>query len=125
MIRPAFRFIMPLRTARIARNAPLRFASSTMSQSLSLIRSTIWSRVRPALFTRMSIGPRAASAAAQLGRRGPGPVGVPAGDGDPRPRAAERLGDGPPDTAGPAGDQGHFARQVDGVHPTFQVRGAR
>ena len=50
---------MPLITAAMVWNAPLRLASSTASQSSSSERSRMLSRVRPALLTRMSIGPRA------------------------------------------------------------------
>src|SRR5690348_3682507 len=63
-IRPARRFIMPLITAFVVWNAPLRLASSTASQSASVSRSRRLSRVSPALFTRMSMGPSADSAAA-------------------------------------------------------------
>ncbi len=56
-MRPLRRFIMPLIAPRVVWNAPFRLASSTASQSSSLSRSRMLSRVRPALLTRMSIGP--------------------------------------------------------------------
>ena len=62
MIRPQRRFIMPRVTERMATNAPRRFASSTASQSSSLSRSRMLSRVRPALLTRMSTLPSSSSA---------------------------------------------------------------
>ena len=61
MMRPHRRFIMPRDAARIATNAPRRLASSTASQSSSLMRNRMLSRVRPALFTRMSIAPKSFS----------------------------------------------------------------
>ncbi len=60
-MRPHRRFIMPRVAARMVANAPRRLASSTASQSSSLSRSRMLSRVRPALFTRMSIAPNAFS----------------------------------------------------------------
>ena len=138
MIRPARRFIMPLMTARVVWNAPLRLASSTASQSASVSRSRMLSRVRPALLTRMSIGPRACSAAAiggldliALGHVAADP-GRAARRARRRPAAAracsrpttatlapaavERSRDGEADAAGAAGDEGGLAAEVDGRH---------
>ena len=50
-----------LPTARVIRNAPRRFASSTWSQSSSFIRTRSWSRVMPALLTSRSIRPNRSS----------------------------------------------------------------
>ena len=47
--------------ARVATNAPRRFASRTASQSSSLSRKRTLSRVTPALLTRMSTAPKASS----------------------------------------------------------------
>ena len=126
MIRPARRFIMPLMTARMVWKAPLRLASSTASQSSSLSRSRMLSRVRPALLTRMSIGPRACSAAAiaastcaassHIAGHPGGPLAqrrrdpcrlrpIAADDGHLGARAVERLRDGESDAPGAAGDE--------------------
>src|SRR6266550_7878410 len=64
MIRPARRLLMPRAACLIIRNAPLKFVSRTASQSSSLMRNTRLSRRVPALFTRMSIGPRSRSTSA-------------------------------------------------------------
>ena len=55
MIRPPFWRIITLATARVMRNAPRRFTSSTRSQSSSFILTRSASRVIPALFTRTSM----------------------------------------------------------------------
>ena len=54
---------MPLRQARDRRNAAVRSTASTLSHSSSFIRTNRLSRVTPALLTRMSSPPIAASAA--------------------------------------------------------------
>src|SRR5690242_9983926 len=61
MMRPKRRRIMPRMTARDRRKAPVRLISSTFSQSSSFRRSASMSRVMPALLTRMSTLPIAAS----------------------------------------------------------------
>src|SRR5581483_2640644 len=65
--RPWRRLIMPRITARVRRNVPDRLTCSTFSHSSSFMRIEMLSRVMPALFTRMSILPIAASAS--LARR--------------------------------------------------------
>ena len=141
MMRPQRRFIMPRAVARMATKAPRRLASSTASQSSSLRRNRMLSRVRPALLTRMSICPNAFSTACDErgdGRRvadvagealGAGPDGggrlgglrlVAADDGDAGAGGGERLGDGAPDAARAAGDERDAPGEVD-VHAVTRV----
>src|SRR4030081_774782 len=127
-MRPQRRLIIPRDAARMARNAPRRLASRTVSQSSSLMRNRMLSRVSPALFTRMSIWPNAfstdsTSAVMDAGSptsapqppappppapaRAPPPRGLTAPDhGHARAGAGERFGDGAPDAARAARDEG-------------------
>src|SRR6185312_6745399 len=57
MMRPLRAFIMPRSTALDRRYTELRLVSRIRFQSSSRMRSRSWSRVMPALFTRMEIGP--------------------------------------------------------------------
>ena len=106
----------------------------TASQSSRFMRSISWSRVMPALLTRMSIRPMPLEHAGDGGvdRRGVGHVerdglGLSAGGPNLRrrspaawspraaattaaPRAASASGDGPADSARRSRDQGHTAR---------------
>jgi hypothetical protein len=52
-----------LSAACAVENAAVRLVASTASQSSRFMRSMSWSRVIPALFTRMSTLPAAAAAA--------------------------------------------------------------
>ena len=56
-MRPRRAFIMPRSTALLVRKTPDRLVSRIACQSSSFIRISSWSRVMPALFTRMPIGP--------------------------------------------------------------------
>ncbi len=62
-MRPLRRRIMPRTAARDRRNAAVRLTAMTWSHSSSFIRTKMLSRVMPALLTRMSRPPSAASAA--------------------------------------------------------------
>ena len=62
MILPRPRAIMPGATARAQRNIDVRFVASTVSHSSSLTSTVFFSRMMPALLTRMSMGPSAFSA---------------------------------------------------------------
>ena len=125
---------MPLIAARVVWNAPFRLASSTASQSASVSRSRMLSRVRPALLTRMSIGPSAASAAAtaastcsadgdvagrrpRRGRPAPRPrhgrAPRPARRSRPWRRRREGRGRSRDRSPGAAGDEGGLAGQID------------
>ena len=63
-IRPNRARIIGRAARRATRNAPVRLVAITASQSSSLIRISSVSRVMPALATRTSTGPRAASTSA-------------------------------------------------------------
>src|SRR5262245_28637935 len=60
--RPKRRRIMPRIAARVSRKVPVRLTCRTLSHSSSFMRMEMLSRVMPALFTRMSSLPIAASA---------------------------------------------------------------
>ena len=57
MMRPLRAFIMPRMTALEARNTEVRLVSSIACQSSSFMRISNWSRVMPALLTRIEIAP--------------------------------------------------------------------
>ena len=63
MIRPQRCFSIEPITAWESRNGPVRLVLSTSSQSARFMRIINWSRVTPALFTRMSILPKRARTA--------------------------------------------------------------
>ena len=113
----------------------VRLVASTASQSSRFIRSSSWSRVMPALLTRMSIRPCRASDAAdrRLDSGGIGDVerhrlGASAGrhdrvghglrvvaarrGHDRRALAGQRLGDGAADAARRARDERHSRSQI-------------
>ena len=135
-MRPARRFIIPLITARVVWNAPLRLASSTASQSASVSRSRMLSRVRPGVVDQ-DVDRARAPARRRRWRPRPGPPGPrrrprpaarsPSSAATARARACsrpttatlaparvERPRDGEPDAAGAAGDEGGLAGEVDG-----------
>ena len=134
-MRPLFCRIITFPAARVMRNTPRRFVSSTWSQSSSFIRTSSWSRVMPALFTSTSMRPKrsfaastrrsassrlAASAATasalaaqcfQLFRRTLEPARIAARDYHGSPVVCQRAGDRQADSARPAGDHRHPAGQ--------------
>src|SRR5579863_10163975 len=63
MMRPDLRFIMRFTAARLSLKAAVKLTARTVSHSSSFMRMKRLSRVRPALLTRMSRLPNAASAA--------------------------------------------------------------
>ena len=69
MMRPRRCRIIGFSTACVSANAAVRLVASTASQSSRFIRSINWSRVIPALFTRMSIRPCRSSVAGHEPRR--------------------------------------------------------
>ena len=134
MIRPQRRRIMPRSAARARRKPAVRSTSITFCQSSSFMRSARLSRVRPALLTRMSSWPIAASAAltsasrrAGIGEIGGGDMGALAKLGGQRlerrrrvpasstvaPCAVERARDRAADAARGAGDQGRLAAEIE------------
>ena len=76
MIRPARAFIIGRATARVIQKGPARFVAMTASHSSSSIRISRLSRVMPALLTRMSIVPKAASAAFTISSHASRPADV-------------------------------------------------
>src|SRR5262249_9823139 len=61
MILPPWRAIIPGATARANRNMDVRFVASTASHSSSVTSTVFFSRMMPALLTRTSTAPSAAS----------------------------------------------------------------
>ena len=133
------------RQALVVRKAPSRWMASIFFHSAkgnSSIGCTIW---MPALLTRMSTPPQAATTAAtpaltasslatsmatpiawppagaDLGGRGLGRLAVEVGDGDLGAFARIGHGDLPADAAGGAGDDGNLVLQLHG-HPSIRGR---
>ncbi len=138
MTRPWRRRTMPRSAARVRRKAAVRLISMTACQSSSRRRSARASRVMPALLTRMSIWPIAASAsrtrrsdasgsarsAVSACARSPefGDERVERGPARPGNRdrgalAVERPGDRAADAAGGAGHQRSLPGQIE--HPAY------
>ena len=126
MMRPWRRFIMPFTAARERRKADSRLTVSTVLQSSSFMRMNRPSRVTPALLTRMSSGPAAASASgtsfstarrvgevagddegalAQFGGQRVERLAAGARQHDLRALLVQRAGDGGAEAAGRAGDE--------------------